>query len=219
MNQSEAALHMEAIASCPLFCGMRQAELMELLSHPGCSLLEYPAGSTLPSDGMLILLSGRVLIQKPASDGRSILMREALPPQAINAASALSHDGSMSNLTSPDGCRAVHMAGEAISAAIVRGGRFALNMAEFLVGRIVFLNKRIASLGGYTAFSRLTMYLEENAIEDENGLRSLVLPCSLTDLAGYLGVGRASLYRTLDAMEANGTISRRGRSITIHSDF
>lgn len=30
----------------------------------------------------------------------------------------------------------------------------------------------------------------------------LTLPCSLTDFAEMLGVGRASLYRTLDAMEA-----------------
>ena len=33
--------------------------------------------------------------------------------------------------------------------------------------------------------------------------------------AEMLGVGRASLYRTLDAMEAEGKITRRGRNIII----
>lgn len=212
MTPAEINAHIDIISACPLFRGMNESELAALLDHPECILSEYPAGGELPSDGMLILLSGRVLIEKPASDGRSILMREALPPEAINAASALSRCGSMSLLTASGGCSAIHVSGEALYAAISKGGEFALNMTEFLVARVVFLNKKITSLAGYTAASRLTLYLEENA-KTENGECAVTLPCSLTEFAEYLGVGRASLYRTLDAMEADGTISRKGRTI------
>ena len=48
-----------------------------------------------------------------------------------------------------------------------------------------------------------------------DGVMQLRLPCSLTDFAEMLGVGRASLYRTLDAMEAEGKITRHGRNIII----
>ena len=41
------------------------------------------------------------------------------------------------------------------------------------------------------------------------------LDCSLTGLAGRLGVSRASLYRALDELQALGAIARRGRSIRI----
>lgn len=214
MNPAEISQYISHISACPLFHGVSSTELVSLLSHPGCSLLECPAGDMLPSDGMLVLLSGRVQIQKPASDGRCLLMREASPPQAINAASALCHS-SMSRLIASADCTAVHITGEALSSAIANGNVFALNMAKFLAEKIEFLNKRIASLGGYTAASRLIMYLDENAVEI-NGIRSVTLPCSLTDFAEYLGVGRASLYRTLDTMTADGTISRKGRTITIH---
>ncbi len=218
MVQANIKSHINTISACPLFHGMSDAELAELLKHEGCSILHCFPGEELPSDGMLILLSGRVLIEKPASDGRSILMREAIPPEAVNAASALSHCGSMSRLTAPDGCNALHISGTALSHAISKGGAFALNMTEFLVSRVVFLNKKITSLAGYTAASRLTLYLEENA-RTEKGISTVTLPCSLTEFAEYLGVGRASLYRTLDSMEADGSISRKGRTIRILKEF
>lgn len=214
MTPVQIASLLNIISACPLFCGMKEAELKALLEHEGCNLCDCPAGGILPSDGMLILLSGRVLIEKPASDGRSILMREALPPEAINAASALSHCGSMSRLSAPDGCKALHISGDGLYDAISKGGIFSINMTKFLVSRVVFLNKKITSLAGYTASSRLTLYLEENA-KTENGVCTVTLPCSLTEFAEYLGVGRASLYRTLDAMEADGAISRKGRVIRI----
>ena len=40
------------------------------------------------------------------------------------------------------------------------------------------------------------MYIEDNA-SMRDGAMQLRLPCSLTDFAEMLGVGRASLYRTL----------------------
>lgn len=214
MTLAEINTYTDNISACPLFAGMEKAELASLLEHAGCSLCDYPPGGILPSDGMLILLYGNVLIEKPASDGRSILMREALPPEAVNAASALSRCDSMSRLTAPDGCKALHISGSALYDFISKSGAFAVNMTEFLVSRVVFLNKKITSLAGYTASSRLSLYLEENA-KTENGICTVTLPCSLTDFAEYLGVGRASLYRTLDAMEADGSISRKGRTIRL----
>ena len=112
------------------------------------------------------------------------------------------------------GTRVLFMDGSFVTAALKRGGSFAVNFAEFLVGRVLFLNKKIASLAGYSASSRLTMYIEDNA-SIQDGVMQLRLPCSLTDFAEMLGVGRASLYRTLDAMEAEGKITRRGRNIII----
>ena len=112
------------------------------------------------------------------------------------------------------GTRVLFMDGSFVTAALKLGGGFAVNFAEFLVGRVLFLNKKIASLAGYSAGSRLTMYIEDNA-SMRDGVMQLTLPCSLTDFAEMLGVGRASLYRTLDAMEAEGKITRRGRNIII----
>ena len=44
------------------------------------------------------------------------------------------------------------------------------------------------------------------------------LPCSLSEFAELLCVGRASLYRTLDAMEEQGRIRRKGRIIYLSGE-
>ena len=76
----------------------------------------------------------------------------------------------------------------------------------------------ITALSGHTAGSRLELYLEENAVV-KDGQRQVQLPCSLSEFAGLLCVGRASLYRTLDAMEAEGRIRRQGRTIYLAEEL
>ena len=195
-----SAADLKAIRSCPLFNGMDDGELAKLLSFEGCSIRDFSAGKMLPADCMLVVLSGSVTIEKLASDGRYLLMREAEPPEALNVSRAFSPDEDISRLTAGKGCRVLFMEGGFVSEALRRGGGFAVNFAEFLVGRVLFLNKK--------------MYIEDNA-SIQDGVMQLRLPCSLTDFAEMLGVGRASLYRTLDAMEAEGKITRRGRNIII----
>ena len=68
---------LKAIRSCPLFNGMDDGELAKLLSFEGCSICDFPTGMMLPGDCMLVVLSGSVTIEKLASDGRYLLMREA----------------------------------------------------------------------------------------------------------------------------------------------
>lgn len=210
-----SAADLEAIRACPLFKGMKEDELAGLLSFEGCSIRDFSAGKMLPADCMLVVLSGSVTIEKLASDGRYLLMREAEPPEALNVSRAFAAEEDISRLIAGKNCRVLFMDGSFVTAALKRGGSFAVNFAEFLVGRVLFLNKKIASLAGYSAGSRLTMYIEDNA-SMRDGVMQLTLPCSLTDFAEMLGVGRASLYRTLDAMEAEGKITRRGRNIIIN---
>lgn len=209
-----SAADIKAICGCPLFKGMREDEAAGLLSFEGCSICDFPAGAVLPGDCMLVVLSGSVTIEKSASDGRYLLMREAGPSEALNVSRAFAPEENISRLTAGKSCRVLFMHGSFVAEALRRGGSFAVNFAEFLVGRVLFLNKKIASLAGYSAGSRLAMYIEDNA-SMQDGMMQLRLPCSLTDFAEMLGVGRASLYRTLDTMESEGRITRHGRNIII----
>lgn len=208
--------NMDILSTCPLFRGMDQWAIVRLLSQEGCRLVHYPAGSDIPSDrGMLLLLTGSVLIEKRSADGRSMRMRQVQPPQAINVSALLPDPPQeVSRLSAPDGCRAVELPRSLVVGALMEGGIFSVNLMEFLLGRVVFLNGKISALSGHTAASRLELYLAENAVE-KDGVLQVQLPCSLTEFAQSLCVGRASLYRTLDAMEAQGRIRRKGRVIQL----
>ena len=205
---------MDILSTCPLFNGMSPMEIGHLLSQEGCRLVHYPAGSTIPSErGMMMLLTGSVLIEKQSADGRYLRMREVWPPHAINVPALLAQPPrEVSRLSTPDGCRAVELSRALVTQALMEGGTFSVNLVEFLLGRVVFLNKKITALSGHTAASRLELYLAENAVQ-KDGVSQVQLPFSLSEFAEHLCVGRASLYRTLDAMEQQGRIRRKGRTI------
>ena len=210
---------MDILSTCPLFNGMSPMEIGHLLSQEGCRLVHYPAGSTIPSErGMMMLLTGSVLIEKQSADGRYLRMREVWPPQAINVSALLAQPPrEVSRLSTPDGCRAVELSRALVTQALMEGGTFSVNLLEFLLGRVVFLNKKITALSGHTAASRLELYLAENAVQ-KDGASQVQLPFSLSEFAEHLCVGRASLYRTLDAMEQQGRIRRKGRTIYLSGE-
>ena len=210
---------MDILSTCPLFNGMSPMEIGHLLSQEGCRLVHYPAGSTIPSErGMMMLLTGSVLIEKQSADGRYLRMREVWPPQAINVSALLAQPPrEVSRLSTPDGCRAVELSRALVTQALMEGGTFSVNLVEFLLGRVVFLNKKITALSGHTAASRLELYLAENTVQ-KDGVSQVQLPFSLSEFAEHLCVGRASLYRTLDAMEQQGRIRRKGRTIYLSGE-
>ena len=58
----------EMLSSCPIFEGMDRAQISDLLEHTQYTITDIPAGSEIPCSGMIILLHGKVLIEKPVLD-------------------------------------------------------------------------------------------------------------------------------------------------------
>lgn len=87
----------------------------------------------------------------------------------------------------------------------------ALNYISFLSDRIRFLNSKVRSFASGTNEEKLSRYFLEN---EENGKVSLN---NLSSLASSLSLGRASLYRVIEAMTERGLISREKNIITITS--
>ena len=199
---------MGVILKCPLFKGMSAAEVESLIGT--CKIRKLEKGDVLEARRMYIILSGRLAIDKVASDGRTLNMRTAVAGEVVNAANVLLKEDEMSRLKAAEITEVVEVSERKLRDMISAGGRFAVNFMEFLSGRISFLNKKITNIGGYSAVSRLGMYLEENA---KNG--EVTLPMSLSSFANFLGVSRAGLYRAFESLEAQGVIERCGKKIRI----
>ena len=87
---------------------------------------------------------------------------------------------------------------------------FRENYIGFLGGRIRFLNRKIGYLTAGSAERRLALYLASL------GPGEVRLSIPFSALSELLDIGRASLYRALDRLEADGQIVRHGgRSLTV----
>ena len=84
----------------------------------------------------------------------------------------------------------------------------------FLSKKIIYLNKEISTFTAGSAEKKLAVFLCENQ-QDGRFEPSF----SMSHLAEMLGVGRASLYRALDSLEADGLIKRIDKTILIPDKY
>ena len=78
-------------------------------------------------------------------------------------------------------------------------------------GEIRFLNNKLSVISCPDAEDTVLKYLSSSS--DSDGYA--VIPVSMTMLAKMLGLGRASLYRSLDALEQSGNIIRENNKIKV----
>jgi len=84
---------------------------------------------------------------------------------------------------------------------------FLQNYLAFLSRRICFLNDRVGTLSSPSAENKLLTYLLS--------LGGSVTVRSMKELASSLAMGRASLYRALDTLAANGVLRREENTLTL----
>ena len=97
---------------------------------------------------------------------------------------------------------------ETVTAWVTAYPRVALNYIAFLSGRVRFLNRRLSTLTAGQTDGKLWCYLTANREPDG----CVHLPGGMATLAKTLGMGRSSLYRSLDALVADGRVVRRGKN-------
>ena len=86
-----------------------------------------------------------------------------------------------------------------------------LNYINFLSEKVRFLNKKLSLLSCGSAEDTVLKYLSSSA--DSEGYAQI--PKSMTLLSKMLGLGRASLYRSLDTLESQGIIIRENNRIKV----
>lgn len=86
-----------------------------------------------------------------------------------------------------------------------------INYIKFLSEKIRFLNKKLDMLSRPSGEDTVYNYLSSQ--RDDDGIAQI--PKSMTLVAKTLGIGRATLYRSLDALEIKGKILRENKIIKV----
>ena len=211
MQQSALSELSEFLQSVPLFRDAAPGTLSEVLRTHGATIESAEAGETiLRGDGaaLIVIRSGRVRIRS-TDDERNLVLRTAGPGEVIGAAALfLRQTPPFSHVEAMTRAEAVLLGFDTVHALLRADERFMDAYLAFLADRVRFLNQKIRCFTAGSAERRLALWL---AGENEQ------TPVSLTALSDMLDIGRASLYRALDKLEAEGFIRRAGREITVVS--
>lgn len=198
-----------------LMKGVSESGVDFCLGHKGLSERSYAKGDIIfdPAHfqrALGVVLSGRVKAFKPK--GEQVLpLRVFQEGDVFGAAALFGSEEYVTCLKADTDCRVLFLSQALVADLIGQDGRAAMNYVRFLSDRIRFLNQKIDSFTAGSAENRLARYLLSLSLEEGKG----VVPCSLSELAKTLDIGRASLYRALDSLEQSGIIGRAGHHITI----
>ena len=117
------------------------------------------------------------------------------------------HEGEeyINRLVAMNRCAVFFIPQEVLRWIMRRDYRIAETYISYLSGRILFLNHKIDILSAGSADQKLAMYLMNHGD----------VSCSMTALSGQLNLGRASLYRAIESLEAAGLIRQEQKKIII----
>lgn len=205
---------LQLVAKTFLFQGVDDFSVERIILDERCEKRRYSKGEVIFDESHFIpalgiLLSGEVRVEKNTADGKRLRLSSMGPGSCFGAAAMFHHRGRYLNVITAEKTTEVLFLSEALIAwAMQRDPVITNNYIAYLSDRIWFLNGKIAALTAGSAEQRLAVYLLEHG-----GAAT-----SMTDLSQTLCIGRASLYRALEDMEAQNMISRGNKTIEIKDE-
>ena len=200
---------MKRVAGSFLFARVDEIVVEQMVLDDRCQKRTYEKGQIIFDEthfhrSLGILLSGEVLVEKNTGGTRLIMSR--LGPGDCFGAAAMFHSRNRyaTILTARKATDVLFLSQELIAWAMRRDPEITENYISYLSDRIWFLNQKLSALTAGTTEQKLAVFLL--------GRSEFT---SMTDLSQQLHVGRASLYRALDAMEGRGLIRRDGKSVEL----
>ena len=210
---------LELLLSLPLFSGADAEKLAESVNKSSFTCHTYRSDETVYSPDeeekrLIIFRSGEASVYS-ADESRSVLLRTVSAGKIVGVANLFSSEKFVSRIIADKKCETVEITATAFRSLLESDGAILHNYLSFLSNKICYLNKKIVYLTAGSAERRLAVFLDSHA--SEVGSDSFPLPVPMNSLAEMLNLGRASLYRAADKLEADGFLIRDGKNITLVS--
>lgn len=205
----------------PLFRGFSTDEIRRSLEREPSELLFFERGALMlgprsHTEGIAFLLSGSARVNHPG--GRRLVEMSVLSPGSVfGIATLFTQDHPFPNeIYAETECCVLLLSRMWAEQMLSQEPRFARNYIALLSEKILFLNRRIDTFTADDAAQRLRGMLQD--FWHQQGCPDIfTLPCSYTQLASLLHIGRASLYRALEQLEKENRFTRNGRAFHLHT--
>lgn len=204
---------MSAYDSLFLFDGLNPGEIDEIIpSLPPA--VKFNKGELIYSSqsftrAIALVISGAAKAE--TNNAHRVVMKRFLPGMCFGAAAVFGGEAYVSRITAETETEVQFITEDILISLFEKYPKTAINYIAFLSDKIRFLNNKLSVLSCPSAESSVLKYLVCAA--DKDGYA--VIPKNMTMLSKMLGLGRASLYRSLDSLEKNGHIIRENNKIKV----
>ncbi len=209
----------QILGEVPLFAGADN-EFIASVILKDADIRSFSAGEELdPCGNLVLILEGTARVFSSDVE-RAVMLRDLTNGDVFGVADLFGlncENISISHVKAKNKCKALFIPRRKISYLLENDKQIMFNYLDFLCCRIKFLNKRIACFTAGSAERRLSIYLDSlvDQKEAKDGTVKVTPLSSMGALALALDIGRASLYRALDTLTADGFIKKDGNSFII----
>lgn len=205
----------QTLRQCPLFRHLEPEAAAALLDGLGCHALQFRNKQLIYDElrfrqELGIVLEGKVEVLKILDSGKKVILN-TLAPGGIFGISAVFSDEQefVTTLQARSDTRILFLGEALLLELFERDKQVLIHYLQFVNCRVRFLNRRVECFAHEQIALRLMVFLKQLQ-EEQNGGDCVRLPFSRSQLAEYLGVSRAALYRTLKNLEKNRTLQFKG---------
>ena len=194
-----------------LFSGLSEQTkktILSLLPDPEV----FQRGEVIYSANRYQKAIGIVLEGKMSAMGENILKRSFCEGDVFGAAALFSTDQNYSSeIIAQSRCKVQFIDEQILKELFKKYPECSLNYIAFLSDRARFLNQKIAQLSSRDSDSKLLCYLRANSNEfGEIEVKNMSALCKM------LGIGRTSLYRSIEELENKGLITKENNIIRVN---
>lgn len=205
----------ELIKSTFVFAGADDEVVLRALESDHCIRREYSRGDTVFSPenyfkALGVLVKGSLQVSKTTADGHRLAISRLGRGELFGAAAIFNDmDSFATTLTALEDSSVIFFPENLVRSMMADDFTIAENYIRYQAGRIRFLSSKIDGLSAGSAENRLAKYLLENTSD------SGTVAASMTELAEMLNIGRASLYRAIDALCQSGAVKKEGKKLIV----
>ena len=198
-----------------LFRGLLEEEIDRMLEENRPTKTEYKRGQTVFSSdsaecGVGFLISGECQVLREKNGGKT-LINTLSAGDCFGILSVFSKEEFPTTVVAARACRILFFSSEQIKLIIAGSSVISANLIDFLVGRISFLNRKIATFSCTRVEERLAAYvLSATQADGQNSIK-----LNYVKIAEQINAGRASVYRAIESLTAEHLVSIDGKILTV----
>ncbi|NLB62202.1 MAG: Crp/Fnr family transcriptional regulator [Clostridiales bacterium] len=197
-----------------LFNDIADDEIVDLLARDGVSLVNVSAGEDVQNGNthaLFVVIDGEANVLKTHEEGNTMFVSVLGSAEILGAASLFSDEHeTATKVVAKRKMLLLRIKENTFKLMLKQNAKLFDNYMRYLTERLRFLVGRMELLGVGSASSKLLSYIVENATDN-----AVTLKRSYSSLATTLGISRATLYRAFDELEAQGKITRKGKTINL----